>query len=97
MFRLILLSKLLILFSFLKGRTSIDLGTAVKTLCHVLIKRRKQLSQQRLLAFLKRCMQLSLHQLHNGSISLLGVIRAVMQQVSFMKLHKTRGINIHNF
>ncbi|XP_026462817.1 nucleolar complex protein 3 homolog [Ctenocephalides felis] len=33
------------------GRTNIDLETAVKTLCHVLIRRRKQLSQQRLLAF----------------------------------------------
>jgi len=48
----------------------------------MLIRRRKKISQQRLLAFTKRLATLSLQLLHNGTLGCLGNIRSVLQVIS---------------
>lgn len=51
----------------------------IKTIEVMLIKRRKKVSQQRILAFTKRLATLALQLLHNGSLSCLGHIKNVLQ------------------
>lgn len=51
----------------------------MKALTNVLIMRRKKVSQQITLAFLKRTATLSTQVLHNGALGCLGVIKTVMQ------------------
>lgn len=61
------------------GKNHEDFKIILKTLTEVLIKRRKSMTQPRLVAFIKRitiqCMQLT----NNGTLATLGVIKAVMQ------------------
>lgn len=57
----------------------------VNTLENVLIRRRKNITTSRYLAFLKRMMSLSLQVLHNGTIGCLGIVKNAMQ-VGFLSL-----------
>lgn len=52
----------------------------------MLIKRRKKISQQRVLAFTKRLATMSLHLLHNGSLACLGHVKNVLQVNFFPQL-----------
>lgn len=65
------------------GKTHPDMSILVRAIEVMLIKRRKKISQQRVLAFTKRLATLSLHLLHNGSLSCLGHIKNVLQVIFF--------------
>jgi hypothetical protein len=56
-----------------------DLPTVLKALYLAVLHRHKKLSQQRMLAFTKRLATLAMQLLHNGAISCLAVIRAILQ------------------
>lgn len=71
-----------LLFIVHAGKNHSDFLVLVRTLTDVLLKRRKQITQLRLLAFTKRIMTLSLQLLHNGTMSCLGLIKSVMQTTS---------------
>lgn len=61
------------------GRNHEDLLIILRTLNEVLIKRRKNITQHRLQAFVKRLMTLCLQLLHNGTAGCLGIVKTVMQ------------------
>lgn len=61
------------------GRRSNDMESIINTLENVLIRRRKNITNSRYLAFLKRMMSLSLQVLHNGTIGCLGIVKNAMQ------------------
>lgn len=61
------------------GKNHDDLLIILRTLNEVLIKRRKNITQHRLLAFVKRLVTLSLQLLHNGTAGCLGIVKTVMQ------------------
>lgn len=71
-----------LLFIVHAGKNHSDFLVLVRTLMDVLLKRRKQITQHRLLAFTKRILTLSLQLLHNGTLSCLGLIKSVMQATS---------------
>lgn len=64
------------------GTTNDDIKIVLQCLDVMLAKRRKQVSQQRALAFLKRLSTLALHVLPNCSVGILATNRVLMQ-VSF--------------
>lgn len=64
------------------GGTNDDIGIVLQCLDVMLAKRRKQVSQQRALAFMKRLSTLALHVLPHSSIGILATNRILMQ-VSF--------------
>lgn len=61
------------------GKNHEDVESIVATLENVLIKRRKNITQLRYLAFLKRLVSLSLQVLHNGSLGCLGIVKNALQ------------------
>lgn len=61
------------------GKNHSDMESIISTLDHVLIRRRKNITNLRYLAFLKRLMTLSLQVLHNGSLSCLSIIKSALQ------------------
>lgn len=61
------------------GKNHGDIESIITTLENVLIKRRKSMTHQRYLAFLKRLLTLSLQVLHNGTLGCLGIIKSAMQ------------------
>lgn len=61
------------------GRNHEDVESIIITLDNVLIKRRKNITQLRYLAFLKRLMTLSLQVLHNGALGCMGIVKNAMQ------------------
>lgn len=61
------------------GKSHADMLILVRAVEAMLIKRRKKVSQQRILAFTKRLATLALQVLHNGSLSCLGHIKSVLQ------------------
>ncbi|CAG2056598.1 unnamed protein product, partial [Timema podura] len=63
----------------LVGRNHGDLLIVLQTLDTVLIRRRKKISQQRVLAFTKRLATMSTQLLHNGALGCLALIKTVMQ------------------
>ncbi|OPJ84484.1 nucleolar complex 3-like protein [Patagioenas fasciata monilis] len=67
------------LFSLHAGRTNDDMGIVLQCLDVMFAKRRKQVSQQRALAFLKRLSTLTLHVLPNSSVGILATNRVLMQ------------------
>ncbi|XP_054839841.1 nucleolar complex protein 3 homolog isoform X2 [Eublepharis macularius] len=67
-----------ILFKLHAGTTNEDVAIVLQCLDMMLTKRRKQVSQQRALAFIKRLSTLALHVLPNSSISLLATNRTLM-------------------
>lgn len=68
------------------GRNHSDLVIIIRTLIEVLIKRRKTINHQRMLAFIKRIVILSLQVLHNGSLACLSVVKNVMQLTSALDI-----------
>ncbi|XP_075222076.1 nucleolar complex protein 3 isoform X1 [Lycorma delicatula] len=60
------------------GRTYCETELILKALDTVVIKRRKRITPQRLLAFTKRLATLSMYLLHNGSLGCLALIRNVL-------------------
>ncbi|XP_036121728.1 nucleolar complex protein 3 homolog isoform X1 [Molossus molossus] len=67
------------LFKLHAGATNEGVETVLKCLDVMLTKRRKQVSQQRALAFIKRLCTLALHVLPNSSIGILATNRVLMQ------------------
>lgn len=68
-----------ILLDVNSGKTHKDLGVVLRILEDVLVKRRKNINQQRLLAFIKRISILSLQVTHNGTLGILAIVKQVMQ------------------
>ncbi|XP_058527002.1 nucleolar complex protein 3 homolog isoform X2 [Ochotona princeps] len=66
------------LFKLHAGATNEGVGTVLQCLDVMLTKRRKQVSQQRALAFIKRLCTLALHVLPNSSIGILATTRILM-------------------
>lgn len=64
------------------GKNHVDFQIILKTLNEVLVKRRKNISQSRMMAFIKRIVTLSLQLLSNGTIACLGIVKNVMQATS---------------
>lgn len=61
------------------GRSHIDMESVVSTIENVLIRRRKNITHLRYLAFLKRLMTLSLQVQHNGTLGCLGIVKSALQ------------------
>ncbi|XP_015521317.1 nucleolar complex protein 3 homolog isoform X1 [Neodiprion lecontei] len=61
------------------GKNHADLIIILRTLGNILIKKRKNISQNRLIAFLKRISILALQLEHNGTLGILAIIKIVMQ------------------
>lgn len=74
------------LFSLHAGGTNDDIGIVLQCLDVMLAKRRKQVSQQRALAFMKRLSTLALHVLPHSSIGILATNRILMQTFPKMDL-----------
>ncbi|NXD89566.1 NOC3L protein, partial [Chaetorhynchus papuensis] len=74
------------LFSLHAGGTNEDIGIVLQCLDVMFAKRRKQVSQQRALAFLKRLSILALHVLPNSSVGILATNRVFMQTFPRMDL-----------
>lgn len=68
------------------GKNHPDIVIILKTLNEVLVKRRKNITQHRLLAFIKRIVTLSLQLLHNGTLACLGIVKTVMQLTSSLEI-----------
>lgn len=68
------------------GKNHEDVVIILKTLNEVLIKRRKNITQQRLLAFIKRIVILSLQLLNNGTLGCLGIVKTVMQLTASLEI-----------
>ncbi|XP_038608589.1 nucleolar complex protein 3 homolog [Tachyglossus aculeatus] len=66
------------LFKLHAGASNDDVGVVLQCLDAMLTKRRKQVSQQRALAFLKRLSTLALHVLPNSSIGILATSRVML-------------------
>ncbi|XP_015119168.1 nucleolar complex protein 3 homolog [Diachasma alloeum] len=67
------------LFNIHAGKTHDDCYIAINILLQVLINRRKNVSQNRLIAFVKRIMTIALQMQHHGTLGLLGLIKSIMQ------------------
>ncbi|XP_050299793.1 nucleolar complex protein 3 homolog [Anthonomus grandis grandis] len=61
------------------GRNHENTFIVLKTLIDSLIKRRKKITNKRIINFVKRLATLSLQLLHNGSLGCLGLIKTLMQ------------------
>lgn len=61
------------------GKNHADAEIIIRTLAEVLIHRRKRVTQNRMIAFIKRIATVALQLQHNGSLAILGVIKTVMQ------------------
>ncbi|KAL5279705.1 NOC3L family protein [Megaselia abdita] len=68
------------------GKNHDDFRIILKTFDEVLVKRRRNISQLRLLAFVKRISILSLQLLHNGGLAALGIIKTVLQLTSHLDI-----------
>lgn len=68
------------------GKNHSDLLIILRTLNEVLIKRRKNMSHHRMLAFVKRLMTLSMQLMHHGTTSCLGIIKTVLQLTSSLEI-----------
>ncbi|EDV93394.1 nucleolar complex protein 3 homolog [Drosophila grimshawi] len=66
------------------GKNHDDFTIILRTLDEVLVKRRRNMSQQRLMAFVKRLLMGSLHLLHNGTLATLGTIKQTFQLTSVL-------------
>lgn len=71
------------LFNIHAGKTSEDVGIVLKCLDVMISKRKRQMSQQRVLAFIKRLATLSLQQTTSGMQGLLAAIRSFMMMYSY--------------
>ncbi|NXU50002.1 NOC3L protein, partial [Turnix velox] len=86
------------LFSLHAGHTNDDIEIVLQCLNVMFAKRRKQVSQQRALAFLKRLSTLALHVLPNSSVGILATNRVLMQVFPKMDLlldNESQGSGIY--
>ncbi|XP_055850175.1 nucleolar complex protein 3 homolog [Episyrphus balteatus] len=68
------------------GKNHEDFQIILRTLDDVLVKRRKNITQQRLLAFVKRLSTISMHLMHNGTLASLGTVKTIMQLTSMLEI-----------
>lgn len=68
------------------GKNHNDLLIILRTLNEVLIKRRKNMTHHRHLAFVKRLVTLSMQLIHNGTAACLGIVKTVMQLTSTLEI-----------
>uniref|UniRef100_A0A1A9WL83 Nucleolar complex protein 3 homolog n=1 Tax=Glossina brevipalpis TaxID=37001 RepID=A0A1A9WL83_9MUSC len=68
------------------GKNHDDFRIILKTLDEVLVKRRRNMSQQRLMAFVKRLLSVALHLLHHGTLASLGTIKTTFQLTSVLDI-----------
>lgn len=68
------------------GKNHTDLLIILRTLNEVLIKRRKNMTHHRHLAFVKRLVMLSMQLIHNGTAACLGIVKTVMQLTSTLEI-----------
>ncbi|XP_055905820.1 nucleolar complex protein 3 homolog [Eupeodes corollae] len=68
------------------GKNHDDFHIILRTLDDVLVKRRKNITQQRLLAFVKRLSTISMHLMHNGTLASLGTVKTIMQLTSMLDI-----------
>lgn len=68
------------------GKNHDDVQIIIKTLMEVLVKRRKNISQSRLMAFIKRIVTLSTQLLNHGTMACLGIVKTVMQATSSLEI-----------
>ncbi|KAK0159396.1 hypothetical protein PV328_010275 [Microctonus aethiopoides] len=61
------------------GKTQDDCEIVIKCLVQVLIERRKRLSQNRMVTFVKRIATLALQLQHHGALGILGVVKSIFQ------------------
>lgn len=66
------------------GKNHDDFRIILKTLEEVLIKRRKNINQSRLIAFLKRLVTVSMHLMHHGTLAALSTFKATFQLTSVL-------------
>lgn len=67
------------LLSINAGKTCTEIDVALKVLVIALVHRQKNISQNRLTAFVKRIATMALGLQHNGALGVLGVIKMIMQ------------------
>ncbi|XP_037817854.1 nucleolar complex protein 3 homolog [Lucilia sericata] len=68
------------------GKNHDDFRIILETLDEVLVKRRRNMSQQRLMAFVKRLLTISLNLLHHGTLASLGTIKTTFQLTSVLDI-----------
>lgn len=68
------------------GKNHDDYRIILKTLDEVLVKRRRNISHQRLMAFVKRLLNISMHLLHHGTLATLGTIKTTFQLTSVLDI-----------
>lgn len=61
------------------GKTHLETEIVLKTLIQLLIYQKKRITQTRLTAFIKRISTWALQSQHNATLSILGIIKQVMQ------------------
>ncbi|XP_030373874.1 nucleolar complex protein 3 homolog [Scaptodrosophila lebanonensis] len=66
------------------GKNHADFSIILRTMDEVLVKRRRNMSQQRLMAFVKRLLTGSLHLLHHGTLASLATIKQTFQLTSVL-------------
>ncbi|XP_075146122.1 nucleolar complex protein 3 [Haematobia irritans] len=68
------------------GKNHEDFLIILQTLDEVLVKRRRNMSQHRLMAFIKRLLTVSLNLLHHGTLATLGTIKTTFQLTSVLDI-----------
>lgn len=68
------------------GKNHEDLEAILRTLENVLIKRRKNITYHRYLAFIKRLLTLSIQVQHNGALGVLAIVKTAMQLQSSLDI-----------
>lgn len=68
------------------GTNHQDFVIILRTLNEVLVKRKRSISQQRLMAFIKRLLTVSLQLLHHGTLACLGTIKTTFQLSSVLDI-----------
>ncbi|XP_005184384.1 nucleolar complex protein 3 homolog [Musca domestica] len=68
------------------GKNHDDFRIILQTLDEVLVKRRRNMSQQRLMAFIKRLLMVGLNLLHHGTLATLGTIKTTFQLTSVLDI-----------
>lgn len=61
------------------AKTYKNFDVVLQTLNHALIKRRKKITNKRIIGFVKRISTLSLQLAHNGTLSCLAIIKSMLQ------------------
>lgn len=68
------------------GKNHEDFRIILETLDEVLVKRRRNMSQHRLMAYIKRLLTVGLNLLHHGTLATLGTIKTTFQLTSVLDI-----------